>query len=209
MSLEEDLNLFYSNVVDNKFYFPEYSGIRKEITNGIIEDLAKYYPILDKKKYNFLDIGCGAGINSLYASLLGFNTYSLDRENIISKLKFISDIHPEKINLNYIVTDSFPEEKLDISFDFVLNQAYLHVLNSSDKQIKNLEKMIEVTKPNGINLVSTFVNDNGLCENDSIINSLINSKEIFSIYNDNNWDIIRSGFNYKNKNNYILIARQK
>ena len=119
--------------------------------NTIILDVLSN--IKDYKNKNILDIGCGEGTDSIFLAKKGFKVTSLDSSGyIIHKLSLL--IKKDNLNIKLIkdnILEFNPKEK----YDFILLNNILHFLKK--EEVKNIiNKTKEMTKKNGLNIISYF-----------------------------------------------------
>ena len=101
-------------------------------------------------KMNLLDVGCGAGIYSLYFSKKGADVTSIDL--VPEHIKRLEElISKEKLSINSYVENAVKLSRFnDETFDMVLCLGPLYHLISLKDQQKCLSECIRVTKTNGI-----------------------------------------------------------
>ena len=117
---------------------------------------------------NLLDLACGSGRHSIYASSLGYKVTSVDiNKNKLSTLTLKKFISP--IQLNIEEPNSWPF--IDKSFNVVIVTNYLH------RPI--FKHIISSIKLNGILLYETFSKENSQFGRPNNPDYLLNSLELF------------------------------
>lgn len=111
------------------------------------------------------------------------------------------------MKINTIINNNFNKSNLNKKYDLILSSAFLHVLKSEEIQREMILKIKSITKLNGINIYTNFISDNGLIPQNKNIISLIKSYDMLKYYQNENWKV-KSYFNPKNRNNFILIAQR-
>jgi tellurite methyltransferase len=103
-----------------------------------------------------LEIGAGAGRNSLYLASQGFNVLATDiSPQAIQKLQ--GTALESGVNLKADVSD-IGEAKLTQDFDAIICTFTLHHLTANDAELV-ISKVQQHTKPNGFNLFTIFTKD--------------------------------------------------
>ena len=116
--------------------------------------------VLDSIKFckgkGAIDIGCGHGEDSLILAKEGFDVDSLDiSENMLNDTKNIFKINNLEVKT---IKTNILNYKTEERYDFVLIKDLLHFLDFGDI-FKAIEKVKEITKIGGVNVIVFFVKD--------------------------------------------------
>jgi|WetSurMetagenome_2_1015567.scaffolds.fasta_scaffold901285_1 tellurite methyltransferase len=109
------------------------------------------------KSGSVLDLGAGDGHDSLFYSKLGFNVTAID--NSIQNINDINNL--AKINnlkINPILED-IRNLRLKQKYDIILCNYVSHLLNK-EETIRFIRKIKENTKKRGLNIITSFTNEN-------------------------------------------------
>ncbi len=119
--------------------------------NNLVIDSVRYLPSNAK----VLDIGCGEGRDSLFLAKCNFNVSAVDiSEEGIRKLK--KNSRKEKLKIKTDVSDVKSYLQDCEKFDAIIAMNILQFIDQ--KNIFNvIEKIKSKTKPNGINVIASFV----------------------------------------------------
>ncbi|HEY5382976.1 MAG TPA: methyltransferase domain-containing protein [Candidatus Paceibacterota bacterium] len=136
-----------------------------------------------------LEIGAGAGRNSLFLASQGFNVLATDiSPQAVEKLK--ERALESGVNLKAEVSD-MAEAKLTQDFDAIICTFSFHHLTAEDAELAII-KIQQHTKPNGFNLFTIFTKEGDFYKkHPDTDNFYLNDKEqLEGLYSD--WKIIKS-----------------
>ena len=153
----------------------------KLITNERIKDasnsLKEFFEVENFDNKSFIDVGCGSGIFSISACLLGakvksfdFDTDSVECTQDLSKKILGKSISIEKGD----ILDSVYVKKLG-EFDYVYSWGVLHHTGDLNSALKNIDNLV---KKNGKLFISIYNNQGIKSEIWKIIKILFNKVEI-------------------------------
>ncbi|MFH0890118.1 MAG: class I SAM-dependent methyltransferase [Candidatus Aenigmatarchaeota archaeon] len=121
--------------------------------NPRIIDVEKYAKLWGHGK--LLDIGCGAGANTIAFAKQGFDCVGID---FSSKQLFWASKNMKKNNVNFpiIKANCLSLPFRDNTFDFVVSTAVFHHFDSEEKRTKALKEAYRVLRPNGVALITAW-----------------------------------------------------
>ena len=124
-----------------------WNNFRQKPFPSIINEVA-----LEWKIGKILDIGCGNCRNLIPFAKNGFSCYGIDfSENMLKFAKKLCDKNKVNVKLKLGKAEKLPFKKE--SFDYCLNIASLHHVETSERRKKALDKMYRVLKPRGKALI--------------------------------------------------------
>lgn len=149
-----------------------------------------------ERNIKVLDIGAGYGKDSLFLAKKGFNVSAVDSSAyFIHKINQLAKIHSVKINTLIADAITYPFENHDI---IICNNVLHFLKNNKIRELIN--KMKKRTNPEGLNVVSFFLEKNTELDN---LKSLYNDWQIPHYKKDSYFD-----FAQKKKIFIELIARK-
>jgi len=138
---------------------------------------------------SILEIGAGAGRNSLYLSSKGYKVLATDISSLaVERLK--NTASSSGIKLEAEVADA-AEKDLRGDFDAIICTYTFHHLITEDAELV-INRMQQHTKPHGFNLITTFTKNGDFYKNNpSTTNFYLDNKEqLENLYK--GWNIIKS-----------------
>lgn len=130
---------------------PQWQNFRQKPTKEVIWFLNKYC----KSKGKILDVGCGNARNLIPFAKLNFQCYGIDfSENMLKNAELLANKNKIKINLKKSDITKIPYK--DNFFNYCLHTASLHHLDTKEKQLKSLQEIFRVLKPNGLVLLTVW-----------------------------------------------------
>lgn len=121
-------------------------------TNSVINTILEHF-----KFGKILDIGCGYGSNALFLAQKGFDVTMIDENLVPIQILMESTKHFE--NKPKLICDNIMNYNFISKFDVILATNILQFLNEKDAN-NIILKMKENTNINGLNIITTFTEDN-------------------------------------------------
>ncbi len=144
----------------------------KEVKNFSNDDPSEYLlnffsQIKKRKNRKILDLGCGAGRNTLMLCKLGFKVYGCDlnREMVLETRRKL----PVHFKNNIIICDIVSLPYYDNFFDFVLSNGIFHNAVSFQDFEKAISETTRILKVRGSLVVNVFIMDPTLKGNLKVI----------------------------------------
>jgi tellurite methyltransferase len=139
--------------------------------NKKVEELAKLLP----QNANVLDIGCGAGGNSIFLAEKGFNVTCVDNDK-----EAITEIREKYPKINAINQDVLDFSFRENEYDLILAINVLNFFKKEDVE-KTIKNMIKSLKENGLIYIQAF-SINEQCKG---FNCLFNKKDFEDYFSKN------------------------
>lgn len=133
-----------------------------------------------------VDLGCGAGRDSIFLAKNGFDVTALDI-SVTGITKLIEIANENNLKINAEIKD-IREFNFVGEYDLIISMGCLHLIPKRD-QIVLFDKIKKHTRKNGFNIINVFTNEVPTpSDMEPFFVGLFNKGELFEIYN--NWEII-------------------